>query len=154
MVAAYVRKVNILHSLKDSPNVFQAKSLRILDISNNNLDKKSVEYLSSVLVPSVLPTTDAGDESELKDAEDGSLSDQSESEESYGTIPRVSQRILLKSCHLNDVDGPSSLQTLRMDDCNIRAASLDVLGEPEGTAAYLGLIRMLFSSSGAQIRDP
>lgn len=101
-------------------------------MSNNNLDKKSVEYLSSVLMPTALSTTDAGVESELKDNEE-SISNQSELEESYGTIPGVSQRILLKSCHLNDADGPASLQTLRMDDCNIRAASLELLGEPADT---------------------
>ena len=80
----------------------------------------------------VLPTTDAGGEIEPKDDQE-SISDQSELEESYGTIPRISRKMMLKTCHLNDADGPASLQTLRLDECNIRAASLDILGEPEDT---------------------
>lgn len=105
----------------------QAQALRILDISNNNLDKKSVEYLSSALMPSSAPTTDVELETVSYEEQEGS--DDSEAEETYGTIPRVSHRILLKNCHLSETEAPGSLQTLRMDDCNIRAASLDVLGE-------------------------
>jgi hypothetical protein len=105
----------------------QAQALRVLDISGNNLDKKSVEYLSSALMPSSLPATDVELEAISHDEQDES--DDSEVEETYGTIPRVSHRILLKNCHLSETEAPGSLQTLRMDDCNIRAASLDVLGE-------------------------
>lgn len=81
-------------------------------------------------MPSSLPAADIEVEAVLRDNKQDSGDEDSEEEETYGTIPRVSHRILLKSCHLNGADGPGNLQTLRMDDCNIRAASLDVLGEP------------------------
>jgi hypothetical protein len=105
-------------------------------------------------MPSSLPVTDVELEEVSRDEPD--KSDDSDAEETYGTIPRVSHRILLKNCHLSETEAPGSLQTLRMDDCNIRAASLDVLGElgvQDHRKDETDRTSSSFSPSGAQIRD-
>lgn len=131
MVAAYIKKVRC--SLRDASCslthlVLQARALRFLDLSSNNLDKKSVEYLSQAIsaVPAA-PSPEA--EAPSLESKDGNESDDSQTEERYGPIPRVSHSTLLKNSHLGGKDAPGTLQTLRLDDCGLRAASLDILGE-------------------------
>lgn len=132
MVAAYIKKVS-RPFLESEPHFLmqpclQARALRFLDLSSNNLDKKSVEYLSQALS---IGTTLASAEIEaalIKSREEDE-SDDSEAEERYGPIPCVSHSTLLKNCHLSGQDAPGALQTLRLDDCSLRTASLDVLGE-------------------------
>jgi hypothetical protein len=112
----------------------QARALRFLDLSSNNLEKKSVEYLSQAISATTSPTVEAEAEAMSNEHEEGNESDDSEAEEKYGPIPRVSHRTLLKNSHLGGKDAPGTLQTLRLDDCNLRAASLDVLGKPVSVA--------------------
>lgn len=115
--------------------------MRFLDLSNNNLDKKAVEYLSQAISALPPPTSaDAGAEARHKEREEGEHSDDSEAEERYGPIPRVSHRTLLKDSHLGGKDALGTLQTLRLDDCGLRAASLDVLGKRFSVTAHDGML--------------
>jgi hypothetical protein len=85
--------------------------------------------------------------------EEGNESDDSEAEEHYGPIPRVSHRTLLKNSHLGGKDASGTLQTLRLDDCGLRAASLDVLGKPVSVASQDDMLTDLNSPAQAVRRS-
>lgn len=92
----------------------QARTLKYLDISDNILDKRSVEYLMSALVVGVqLPAAEA--------ALDGTDTEEADDDEYTKSMAPMFKMV--------DTDGPAVVQTLKMDNCSLRAASLERLGQ-------------------------
>ncbi|KAJ9119103.1 hypothetical protein QFC22_003594 [Naganishia vaughanmartiniae] len=108
-----------------------ARNLRFLDLSSNNLDKKSIEYLAQALrqCTTIPETTEAAPASLLasKRSGDGERSDEEEDEQNYGPIPHTSLTTMLKDTRTDTPESTVALQTLRLDDCNLRAVSIDLL---------------------------
>lgn len=124
----------------------QARALRYLDLSDNILDKRSVDYLVQALMESSngKPATalsalrreaeaaSTGAE-EVVEVVSGAEKQALEAEERE-RIGRRGFRLPNRSWSLKDGDGAgkagkSQVQTLRMDNCSLRTNSLEVLGE-------------------------
>lgn len=104
-------------------------------MSSNNLDKKSVEYLALALRQSttIPETSEAASapvlESKASDGGENSDEVEEEQEQNYGPIPHMSLTTMLKDTQADTAENPLALQTLRLDDCNLRAVSIDLLGK-------------------------
>ena len=57
LIGAYVSKVclSVIDQYDRLSHVYQAKSLQFLDLSQNALDKKSIEYIAAALQPAPNP---------------------------------------------------------------------------------------------------
>ncbi|KAJ9105952.1 hypothetical protein QFC19_003286 [Naganishia cerealis] len=97
MVAAFIRK---------------ARNLRFLDLSSNNLDKKSVEYLAHALRHPMIPELPEPTGTSLRESK-ADESEGSDEEQKYGPIPHISLTTMLKDTRSDASECSVSLQTLR-----------------------------------------
>jgi protein phosphatase 1 regulatory subunit 37 len=106
-------------------HVIQAKSLRFLDISDNTLDRKSIDFLVSALTS---PLPDSASTSLIMTSPMVSVD-----EVSSTRTPIMPQAPLLReaqaSSHssMGETASLSGLATLRMDGCGLRGAALEAL---------------------------
>ncbi|KAJ9103242.1 hypothetical protein QFC21_002665 [Naganishia friedmannii] len=115
MVAAFIRK---------------ARNLRFLDLSSNNLDKRSIEYLALALRQATIPEfTDVAPAALLESKHSATDEASDDEEQNYGPIPHVSLTTMLKDTRTDTAESSLELQTLRLDDCNLRAVSIDLLAQ-------------------------
>ena len=93
----------------------RAKALKYLDLSENNINKASLEHIAGAL---------AKQSAEAKRADSGPRVD-GEDEEDDGETPLTIQARLL----VEDTDETSSLTSLRLENCGLRTNSLEMLAQ-------------------------
>lgn len=106
----------------------RAKSLRYIDLSDNILDRRSIEGLVAALSPQR-----CSEEEGVGYAEESSAAEKTGAAEA-GAADQTVIGVVGQSAPQLREPGPSSstrapLQTLRMDNCSLRAASLEALGQ-------------------------
>lgn len=159
--------------------VTQARSLRYIDLSDTNWDKRSVDYLVQALVPipsrsvspAAAPTTrfkgsspESNQAERISDqeksgphasADAGPNSPEDESQEdeklhnAYGSF--IPPAPLLREGE--EEGGPASVHTLRMDGCGIRATALESLGESLETMEMVHSMSLFVREMGTLAHD-
>lgn len=140
LLAVFLRKVSYSDDTSNKAELtYQARSLRYIDLSDTNWDKRAIDYLGQALTAAAVTATTDKDAGGVEEKEDGDVNGDEEDGEAnghrlanaYGSF--IPPAPLLREGEEAEAGKPSAVQTLRMDGCGLRANVLESLG----TSGYL-----------------
>jgi len=103
--------------------MIQARSLRFLDLSDNLIDKRSADYLAQAFC---YPTSAPSDTIGAADKETLDTTDDVAAKQLGRRGFNLSRASSMSEARSNE-GGTIGLQTLRLDGCSLRPASLDAI---------------------------